>query len=424
MDLNKKESVIVETVNDLSDDILDFTCRLVTEPSTLGDEFSALLVMEDELKKLGFEPVRVPIDPDSLSEHPGFAPVPWSYEGRYNLVARKETEGSGGRSVIFNGHLDVVSPEPVSFWENDPFKPFVRDGWLYGRGAADMKSGVAAMTYAVHALEKAGFSVNAPVTLQSVIEEECSGNGTLACLLAGYDAEAALIPEPLGPTILTDQLGVLWFKVILRGAPVHVLDTASGTNAVEKCYPLILALREMENEMNSGEFPSGYKEIAHPLNLNIGTIKGGDWPSTVPAMAEFHGRMAFFPGMAYEEMCKEIVETVQDAAREDSWLKEVSPTVEFYGLRGEGFSISRGLSALKTLNKCHKSVTGKDAESFKLTATTDCRVFYHFGHAQTTCYGPKGRKMHAENECVDVESIIHTSKVYALFLSRWCGLAE
>ena len=137
-----------------------------------------------------------------------------------------------------------------------------------------MKSGVAAMTYAVHALEKAGFSVNAPVTLQSVIEEECSGNGTLACLLAGYDAEAALIPEPLGPTILTDQLGVLWFKVILRGAPVHVLDTASGTNAVEKCYPLILALREMENEMNSGEFPSGYKEIAHPLNLNIGTIKG------------------------------------------------------------------------------------------------------------------------------------------------------
>ena len=82
-----------------------------------------------------------------------------------------------------------------------------------------MKAGVAAMTYALHAVERAGFGLRAPVTLEAVIEEECCGNGALACLEAGYDAEAVLIPEPFGPTLYTAQVGVLWFKVVpARGA--------------------------------------------------------------------------------------------------------------------------------------------------------------------------------------------------------------
>ena len=92
-----------------------------------------------------------------LTSSGGFAPVPWEYENRYNLVATEPAAGKGGRSVLFNGHLDVVSPEPEDLWQHDPFKPVIRDGWLYGRGAGDMKSGVAAMVYALHALKKAGF---------------------------------------------------------------------------------------------------------------------------------------------------------------------------------------------------------------------------------------------------------------------------
>ena len=186
MEMEKK---ILESVDALKDDILDFTCRLVAEPSTLGNEMSVMTLMEDELRRLAFEPYRVPVDPVTLSQHPGFAPTPWSYEGRFNMAARKEADADGGRSVIFNGHLDVVSPEPVQLWRSDPYEPFERDGWLYGRGAGDMKSGVAAMAYALHAVEKAGFGLKAPVTIEAVIEEECGGNGALACVHAGHAAQ-------------------------------------------------------------------------------------------------------------------------------------------------------------------------------------------------------------------------------------------
>ena len=164
----------------------------------------------------------------------------------------------------------------MDFWKTDPFAPMIRDGWLYGRGAGDMKGGVAAMTYALHAVEKAGFGLCAPVTLEAVIEEECCGNGALACLAAGYDADAVLIPEPFGPTLYIAQVGVLWFKVHMRGVSGHVQDTAAGTNAIEKSYPVITALRRLEETMNGEECPEVYHDIGHPLNLNIGIFKGGD----------------------------------------------------------------------------------------------------------------------------------------------------
>ncbi len=106
-----------------------------------------------------------------------------------------------------------------------------------------------------------------------MIEEECSGNGALACLQAGYDADAALIPEPFGPTILTHQVGVLWFKVTVRGAARHVLSASSGVNAIEICFPIIAALRSLEAELNDGPRPEAYKRFDHPLNLNIGLFK-------------------------------------------------------------------------------------------------------------------------------------------------------
>lgn len=287
------EKHILETVHQLSDEIIDFTSRLVEEPSTLGNEASALRVMEHQLTSLGFSPVRVPVDASELQKHPGYAPVPWSYEGRYNVVAIREGEGEGGKSALFNGHLDVVSPEPVSVWDSGPFTPAVKDGWLYGRGAGDMKSGVAAMTYAVHAVERAGFGLKAPVTVEAVIEEECSGNGALACMAAGYDADAVLIPEPFGPAILTNQVGVLWFRVAVQGRSTHVLDTSAGANAIEKCITLIDALKALELELNEENVPAPYEGVKHPLNLNIGVIHGGDWPSNVPGAAEFRARLSF-----------------------------------------------------------------------------------------------------------------------------------
>jgi acetylornithine deacetylase len=424
IDLNNKEQHIIETVGKLTEEMVDFACRLVAEPSTVGHEMSVLTVMENQLENLGFSAERISMDQGSLGEHLGFAAVPWDYENRCNLVAVEKPAGTGGHSALFNGHLDVVSPEPVSFWQQDPFVPQIRDGWLCGRGAGDMKSGVAAMTYAVHAVKEAGFGLNAPVTIETVIEEECSGNGALACIQAGHDAQAVLIPEPFGPTILTHQVGVLWFKVKVKGSPRHVQSAPAGTNAIEKSYSLIAALRQLEADLNQKEIPAAYRHIDHPLNLNIGIIHGGDWPSTVPAEAEFHGRMSYFPGVVYSDICRLITETVARTAKSDSWLRENPPKIEFYGFRSDGHGISRDLPALAMLNACHKSLTGQDAEEYIATCTTDLRAFQHFGKAQATCYGPVAENIHAANERVNIESVIHVAKTYALFLARWCGLAE
>jgi acetylornithine deacetylase len=424
MKLGKAEKKIVQTVEGLKEDIIDFTCRLVKEPSTLGNENSAVELMKNELIKLSFSPVTVPIDPSQLADHSGFADVPWSYENKYNVVAVRPPERTRGRSVIFNGHLDVVDPEPISFWDTDPFDPVIQNGRVYGRGAGDMKSGVAAMTYAVHAVEKAGFGLQAPVTLEAVIEEECCGNGALACLAAGYDADAVLIPEPFGPTILTNQLGVLWFKVTVEGKPVHVLEAPAGTNAIEKMFPIVQALRKLEKELNTTKVPQAYQNVLHPINLNIGILNGGNWPSTVPAKAEMHCRLSYFPGISYEMIRHRIVESIKNVERDDSWLSDNPPIISFYGFRSDGHSVSRDMPAFDTLNDCHKILTGRDAEEYIATCTTDLRAFHFFGKGQCTCYGPTGGSYHGANEWVDVQSIIHTAKTYALFLSRWCGLVE
>jgi acetylornithine deacetylase len=378
--------------------------------------------METELRKLGLEPQQVPIDPKQLGGHPGFGPMPYDYEGRYNLVATLSADKEIGKSALFNGHLDVVSPEPLDLWDDDPFNPVVRDGWLYGRGAADMKAGVAAMCYAVKAVETAGLGLGAAVTIEGVIEEECSGNGALACVLAGYDADAVLIPEP-GPALLLSQVGVAWFKVSVRGAPRHVEDTGSGVNAIDKCYALMSALRELEKDLNRMTHPA-FTDHPHPANLNVGIIKGGDWPSTVPAVAEFHCRIGFLPGVTFDELRDRVQAAIREAAAEDEWLAGNPPTVEFYGFRSEGHCLERDLPIFNVLNDCCKTLTGNDAPRADSTATTDCRAFVHFGKGMATCYGPVGENIHAANERVDIASIVHTAKTYALFLSRWCGLVE
>lgn len=134
---------ILRQVDLLADDIMDFTCRLVEEPSVLGNEAGAMALYKTEASKLGFLPTEVHIDPLRLKSNEAFAPVPWDYEGRVNIVAKHDPGFTGGKSLIYNGHLDVVYPGATERWEKNPYEPFEKDGWLYGRGSGDMKSGVA-----------------------------------------------------------------------------------------------------------------------------------------------------------------------------------------------------------------------------------------------------------------------------------------
>ena len=195
----------------------DVLQRLVRADTTLGNEEAGQAIVRDVLRDLDLDPVDVRMDEEALRAHPLASPFDWETDGKANVVSTWEpadgTPVNGGRSLILNGHIDVVSPEPLSQWgDRDPFGGDHEDGWVYGRGAADMKCGLAAIFGAVRALRRLGLSPGAPIHLESVVEEECSGNGTLQTLLAGYTADAAVIAEPFGAAITTSQVGVLWFK--------------------------------------------------------------------------------------------------------------------------------------------------------------------------------------------------------------------
>ena len=206
---------------------------LVRHGSTLGNEASAQYHMAEVFAGLGLTVDKFEIDVNTIKDRPGFSPVDWSYAGKENVVGVHQPRRNTGRSLIFNGHIDVVPTGPEDMWTDPPFEPVVRDGRLYGRGGGGMKAGIVAYTMAFKALRNLGVQPAAPVYLQSVVEEECTGNGALACLALGYAADAAIIPEPFEQSLMTAQIGVMWFRVLVRGKPAHVLDTSAGVKAIE-----------------------------------------------------------------------------------------------------------------------------------------------------------------------------------------------
>ena len=168
---------------------VDLLRRLVEQPTVLGNEEPGQAVMAEAYRELGLQPVDVPMDAAELRAHPHAAPFSWDVTGKRNVVAGLGGDGAG-RSLIFNGHIDVVSSQPDRLWSTPPFRPTIDGDWMYGRGAGDMKSGLVAAVMAVAALRRVGVEPAGRLTLQSVVEEECGGNGALACVAAGYTADA------------------------------------------------------------------------------------------------------------------------------------------------------------------------------------------------------------------------------------------
>ncbi|MBE0490405.1 MAG: ArgE/DapE family deacylase [Halomonas sp.] len=415
--LDATETRIVAACEALMDDTLALTRDLVRGYSVLGQEQGALDTMEAWLARLDLPATRVPLDAPGLADHPNRAPTEWECAGRYNLVSRLNPE-SEGPHLVFNGHLDVVPAEPTDMWTRPPWEPWERDGWLYGRGAGDMKAGIAAMVMSVAAVRRAGVAIDFPLTLQTVIEEECTGNGALACLHQGYGGDFVLIPEPFGAQILSGQVGVLWFRMRLDGVPAHVLDTAAGRNAIETLQGYFPALKALEEEINALPRPAPYAEHPHPFNLSIGRVEGGNWASSVPAHAILEGRVGFPPGMPPEAMMRRVREVIMARHAE---LDDATPPprVSFHGFRSEGHLVDLDTPGIRLLSACHEALLGEPPAHYLATCTTDLRAFHVAGGINGTCYGPVAERIHGVDECVEIDSIRHVLTTYALFLHRW-----
>jgi len=418
---------IMSAVDARFDEQTQFLSELTAHPSTRGNEQCAQDFMAAALGERGFDVDRWQIDVDDIAHLPGFSPVIGKYDDAVNVVGTLPSTGTG-RSLILNGHIDVVPEGPLDMWDTPPYQPHVDDGWMYGRGAGDMKAGLASNLYALDALRHLGLAPAAKVIYQSVVEEECTGNGALACLQRGYTADAALIPEPFAEELVTAQLGVIWFQVHLKGIPVHVAYAGSGSNAIEAAIPLIAALHGMEARWNGTDRRHNeYGHVHHPLNLNIGKFEGGDWASSVPAWCVFDVRMGLFPGQDIQEAKREIEEVLNDAAQSNEFLRNNHPEIVYHGFHAEGYSLAEDDTAvasvaISTLDRAHHNVTGKDLNKVSITATTDARFFGLYADTPALVYGPTAEAIHGFNERVDLESVRRVTQATALFVADWCGL--
>lgn len=401
---------------------VEFLRGLVRRPSTLGNEAQVQRFVAEELRDMGLAPDVWEINHAEIARLPGYSPVEWSYAGRPNVAAVLESSG-GGRSLVFNGHVDVVPATPEHHWTHDPWGAEVVDGRMYGRGAADMKGGVAAMVYATRALMESGVELSGDLVLQTVIEEECTGNGALAALARGYGADAGIIPEPFGRRLLEAQVGVMWARVTVRGRGAHAERASSSVNAVLAAVPLLEAVKELEAEVNEGPKPPQFEGIEHPLNYNVGVMRGGDWASSVPEECVFEVRISCHPGESLEEVEARFTARLLQAAASDPWLSENPPDISFYAFRAEGCTIDRNEPVVASLADCHGRVTGEEPVFFSFTGTTDARFFNLYHGIPTTCYGPSGANLHAPDEWVDLESVREVTKVLALSAIDWCGTA-
>ena len=417
------QEAIVEAVAGLRGDSVALLAELVSHPSLLGQEASAQQVMKQRFAGLGLRVHEFAIDEARLKAHEAWSPSILPYDGRPNVVGIHEPKGPvRGRSLILNGHIDVVPVGATALWSRPPFEPRVEGDRLYGRGAADMKAGIVAYVAAFDALRRLGFEPAAKLVLQSVVEEECTGNGALACLVEGYTADAALIPEPM-PAVLSAQMGVMWLAIEVLGFPVHAAYAHTGVAAIEFANYLVSRLRELEARWN---LPAArhamYAAHEHPVNFNLGKISGGEWASSVPTQCRVDLRLGFYPGLKPAAVRKEVEAVLNEAWRAHPHHDSVRYEVRYNGFQAEGLVVDLQQPLITELGRAHQDIAGTPVEHHAFTGTTDVKFFHLYGNIPATCYGPAGGDIHGIDEWVSIASMQQVSAVLALFIARWCGL--
>ena len=402
-----------------------FIQDLVRYPSLRGQEHTAQHFLHDAMASRGLAMDRWAIDVAEIENHPGFSPVKVNYDNAVNVVGTHRPRDEAGRSLILNGHVDVVPTGPADLWTRPPFEPWIDGDWLYGRGGGDMKAGLAANLFALDALRRLGYQPAATVYLQSVTEEECTGNGALSCLVRGYRADAAIIPEPEDDKLVRANVGVIWFRVHVRGMPVHVREAGAGANAIEAAYRLIQGLRGLEAEWNARKAGHRhFEDLDHPINFNVGKIEGGDWASSVPAWCAFDCRIAIYPGVDPRAAAREIEACLRRTSRDDPFLSNHPPEIEYNGFFAEGYVLEEGSAAEAALAKAHARSYGESLEAFVTPGYLDGRVFVLYGDCPCLVYGPYSENIHGFDERVSLASVKRVTGSIALFMAAWCGLEK
>ena len=386
-----------------------FLSNLVSCSSLRGEEGPAQELVAETLTELGFTVERIAVT-DKISEDP-LAGVPaLSYEGRYDILGT--TPRTNGRTLLLNGHIDVV-PVNHATWSSDPFTPVIRDGWLFGRGAGDMKGGFAMAILAIRALRSLGSKAGTTnFSFLSVIEEEYTGNGTLAAIRAGVTADAVILPEPTNLNILLGGIAITWTKIDIHFGGGHAESSDRLASPAHAVASLVNAFEQFETELNSAP-PAPYDALARPFNVNVGVIHLGEWPSSVPARAELEVRIGHSDSVSDEEILKRVhslVAGVLESAGNPPF------TVALHGFKAEGYYLPDGHPLVDGVASAHASLHGIRPHSEVMGSTTDARYYVNQLGVPALCYGPVVQNMHGSDECVELASIERGAATLARFM--------
>lgn len=413
------ETTVLDHFDD--DALVEDLANLVRVPSLGGSEAEVEVqdMCADILGSIGAEVDRWEIDLDELQEDPWF---PGSEAVRDRAVGVVGcTPGEGVPALVLAGHLDVVPPGDPETWQGaDPFSAEIRHGALFGRGACDMKAGVAVNLAVMRTLRAAGVRLAQPLGVHCVVGEEDGGLGAFATLRRGHRGEAAVITEPTGRRIVTATAGALTFRLEVGGRSAHGSMRREGVSAFEAFLPIYDALRSLEQERNVDPDPLFESDL--PYALSVGVLSAGEWASNVPDKLVAEGRL----GVQLDEDPRQarvaLEDAVAEASAKDGWLRENRPVVSWPG--GQ-FASGRTDSDHPLVGEVLAAVEDTGGPVPTLGAEvygSDLRLYAGIGGIPTLHYGPGDiRVAHGPLEHVDLAEVSQVARALVVLALRRCG---
>lgn len=404
-------------------DGIDLLQKLVQAGSTQGNEAQAQSIILKTLTTMGLDIDLWEPNGEELQKHPYFASSRSDFSGSPNIVGILKGEGEG-RSIILNGHIDVVPAGDIEQWDVEPYSGMIKDGNMYGRGVTDMKGGNVSLLLAIQALQALNIKLKGDVIFESVIEEESGGSGTLASVLRGYKADAALIPEPTNMKIFPKQQGSMWFRLYIKGLSAHGGTRYEGVSAIEKSMIVIDHILQLEEKRNKRISDPLFKNIPIPIPINIGKIEGGDWPSSVADMVKVEGRMGVSPDETMEDAKLEMENWILKLGEIDPWFLQYPVDLEWFGARWLPGSIELNHPLVHSLSKNYQYVRNQAPIIEASPWGTDGGLLTKVGDTPSIIFGPGvTEKAHYPNEYIVIDRVFEAAEIIALTLIDWCELS-
>ena len=395
---------------------------LVRMPSVTGDETAIQAVLADWLEALGLtveifhpEPAAVREDPDWPGEEVERTALPV-------VIGRAGRPGSF--RLVLSGHVDVVPAGDPATWTGDAFSGEIRDGNLHGRGACDMKGGIAAILGAVRALGVTGAldTLQGELIVALVPSEEDGGQGTLAAIRAGVTGDLCIIPEPSSLDVVVAHAGAITFRLAVPGKAAHASRRAEGVSALDKLQVLVRALEVDEKRRNDDETEPLMTALGLPYPTIIGKVSGGAWASSVMDRVVAEGRYGVRLGQTPEAAADELRACIRAACADDPFLAANPATVEITGARFGSARLAADHVLPAGLIATARAVTGRRPKALGVPYGADMRLFLNVGDTPCVIFGPgDARLAHGADESVPLAEVEACARVLAAWVADELG---